>query len=513
MSDHDESAASRFPTFRAAPRWLLGLPWRTARGVARLWRKTWRYTATLLALLILAHIVLNVVASRRLGRELARLRAEGAPLTLAEAAPPKIRDSENAAVLYQKAFKGLEDKDEKWVIRQFLTGKPMRGRTGVIPPPTAAEIKSIIARHEADFRLLEEGSRRLACRFPVEWEKGFEALYPEMSQTRDAIRFLVAKALVDARDGRAGAALNDLATAIRMSNHLSAEPTLVAQLVRVACIAIVSARLPEVLEKAPPTAQESRAFYDLLGQVDMIGPWVHGMEGERACGLWAFDYVRRSPKNVVVMFSMSGVAQDSARARRRRFALRALDSLARVVWMPFLKLDETYFIRAWDETMALHKKPYRESRAGFVRFEKTMNDDRWPRYAIMTRTFFPVFSGAPVARDKAIALIGMMQAALALRAYQVEHGEYPASLAQLKARGGWAIPDDPFSGKPFIYRPDVAQPPSAGNGRAPKGYLIYSVGPDGKDDGGLDRGAAAKRNRGQRGWEELTYDLPLRMER
>jgi hypothetical protein len=511
MSDRDESAASRFPTFRAAPRWLLGLPWRMARGVARLWRKTWRYTAVVLALLILSHIVLNVVASRRLGRELARLRAEGAPLTPAEAAPPKIPDSENAALLYQKAFKGLEDedKDEKLAIRQFLSPSHLRkGQT----PPTLAQVKVIVARHEAEFRLLQEGSRRPACRFPVEWEKGFEALFPHPGQARDAIRFLVAKALVDARDGRAGAALNDLATAIRMSNHLSAEPTLVAQLVRVACIAIVSARLPEVLEKAPPTAQESRAFYDLLGQVDMIGPWVHGMEGERACGLWAFDYVRRSPKNVVVMFSMSGVAQDSARARRRRFALRALDSLARVVWMPFLKLDETYFIRAWGETMALYKKPSRESRADLVRFDETIRD-RWPRYAIMTRTVFPVFSRASEARDKGIATIGLMQAALALRAYQVEHGEYPGSLAQLKARGGWAIPDDPFSGKPFIYRPDVAQPPSAGNGRAPKGYLIYSVGPDGKDDGGLDYGTAAKRNRGQRGWEEVTYDLPLRMER
>ena len=62
--------------------------------------------------------------------------------------------------------------------------------------------------------------------------------------------------------------------------------------------------------------------------------------------------------------------------------------------------------------------------------------------------------------------------AFALAAYRSEHGRYPAKLDELAPKYIEAIPDDLYSGKPLIYRLEG------------KGYLLYSVGPDGKDDGG-----------------------------
>jgi len=63
--------------------------------------------------------------------------------------------------------------------------------------------------------------------------------------------------------------------------------------------------------------------------------------------------------------------------------------------------------------------------------------------------------------------------ALALRAYRVEHGAYPAKLSALVPTYLSAIPADPFalSGQ-LRYKPSSP------------GYILYSVGPDGKDDGG-----------------------------
>jgi hypothetical protein len=49
---------------------------------------------------------------------------------------------------------------------------------------------------------------------------------------------------------------------------------------------------------------------------------------------------------------------------------------------------------------------------------------------------------------------------------------YPGSLADLRRVVGWPLPEDPFSGKPFVYR------------RKDSTYLLYSIGPDLKDDGG-----------------------------
>jgi hypothetical protein len=502
-----ERSPSVFPTFRAIPRGLLAVP----RWVGRFVRRTWRPIVVVLAVLVAVHLVLNVIAGRRLEAELSRLRAEGAPLTLAEAAPPEVPDSQNAAVLYRKAFRGLDNSDDMKVVASF-TKVPHESAAYRKPPPTFAELQAVVARHQADFTLLRQGSLRPACRFPVDWNAGAALTLPHMEGIRNAARFLAAKALVDARQGRAGDALDDLAVAVRMANHIAPEPTLIAQLVRVACLGIVYGVLPEVLAAAPPTPAESRPLYDLLGRTDLAGPWVHAMEGERCFSLWVFDNLRRQPRgaelaDLVGMPDWRMALGERVRTWVARFAVIHLWRAARAVWGPFLRLDEVYCLRQWRENLQITALPYRQARNRIEKFE-LRRETRSPWYALVSRVVVAVFARATQARDEGIARIGLMQAALALREYQIEHRGYPASLAQLRAGGGWAIPDDPFSGNPFIYR------------RQGAGYLIYSIGPDLKDSGGLDQVSVAEIARrlppsrqGRLPWWQIAYDIPLRMER
>ncbi len=62
----------------------------------------------------------------------------------------------------------------------------------------------------------------------------------------------------------------------------------------------------------------------------------------------------------------------------------------------------------------------------------------------------------------------LMLTALLLAARKGETGRYPVSLAELRTSQTF----DPFSGQPFVYSPTAS------------GYKLYSVGPNGKDDGG-----------------------------
>jgi hypothetical protein len=76
------------------------------------------------------------------------------------------------------------------------------------------------------------------------------------------------------------------------------------------------------------------------------------------------------------------------------------------------------------------------------------------------------------ATDLAAVRLHIARTALALEIYRPDHKGYPASLADL---GDIVSPDagmDPFSGRALIYKPGGA------------GYILYSVGPDRKDDGG-----------------------------
>ena len=65
-----------------------------------------------------------------------------------------------------------------------------------------------------------------------------------------------------------------------------------------------------------------------------------------------------------------------------------------------------------------------------------------------------------------------LQVAFALAAFRRDHARYPAMLNDLSPNYLKDVPADLFTGKPLIYRPE------------PNGYLLYSVGLNGKDDGG-----------------------------
>ena len=76
--------------------------------------------------------------------------------------------------------------------------------------------------------------------------------------------------------------------------------------------------------------------------------------------------------------------------------------------------------------------------------------------------------------DRAKARIA--QTVLAIERYRLAHaGQLPDSVDALVPAYLPAIPSDPFDGKPLRFK------------RRQSGYIVYSVGPDTVDDGGLEK--------------------------
>ena len=74
----------------------------------------------------------------------------------------------------------------------------------------------------------------------------------------------------------------------------------------------------------------------------------------------------------------------------------------------------------------------------------------------------------------------LLLTAFALQAYQAEHGDYPATLAALVPAYLPANSTDPFATTgTFRYK----KLPALAMGKGAS-FLLYSIGPDGKDDGG-----------------------------
>jgi hypothetical protein len=91
---------------------------------------------------------------------------------------------------------------------------------------------------------------------------------------------------------------------------------------------------------------------------------------------------------------------------------------------------------------------------------------------ILVLLVFPAPLKATAAADRNAQVRQNLQVAFALAAYHRDHGRYPASLGDLTPAYLAKVPPDTFSGKPLVYRPGA------------KGYLLYSVGANGKDEQG-----------------------------
>jgi hypothetical protein len=79
--------------------------------------------------------------------------------------------------------------------------------------------------------------------------------------------------------------------------------------------------------------------------------------------------------------------------------------------------------------------------------------------------------------ERARTDLTLLEVALAVRLHCLEHGGYPSRLAEISKQWLPSIPVDLWD-QPIVYRLKNGQP------------VIYSLGPDGKDDGGLPFDAA-----------------------
>jgi len=122
------------------------------------------------------------------------------------------------------------------------------------------------------------------------------------------------------------------------------------------------------------------------------------------------------------------------------------------------------FERCVDEHIALARMPYSAARE---QPEPTGN------YVSRSLLTFGAQSTTQVTVSSGITQKAFLATELALRAYWLDHGAYPGDLSDLAPDYLSAVPDDPFAGEaPLRYRIDGDR------------YILYSVGPDGMDDGG-----------------------------
>jgi len=407
------------------------------------------------ALAGLAYLGLRLTYGGRSRSALARLKASGAPTTWEQVVPPPVPDDQNAALLYEKAFALVPGRPSD-LLYEYLGSDPAeRGKV-------QSQVASILAFDAAALHYVALAAKRPKCRFDRDWSDPLNMTFEQVSRLKSLMAIVMAQAVLQADRGDVAGALETWSVNIVMVKHLESEPLLISQLTAVAITAIAAESLPQILEDHQPSPDACRRAAQALSRLDLTRAFVRSLEAER---VWSHRWMREARLNPL---SLQGGAPPAPGLKAS--AQAALTAAAYQLVAP---LDDAAMLRAWEKQIALARKPYRQTVKQFEALERDI-----PPYALLTRTFVgSTFGRAVGARDRGIAYVGMMRVELGLAAYRTEFGGYPKSLGELRTALHWDVPRDPFSGRDFVYH------------RKGGGFVLYSIGPDLRDDGGVRLGA------------------------
>ena len=412
--------------------------------------KTGTKIAVGLALCFVVGVIILIATHRpRLGdpvrsdveREIARIRASGAPVSLADLAGEPIPDDQNAAVIYEQVFERLgysESEDEEVINR-------------IVHPDSADassrpwdEARGIVSKYDDVIALVDQAVARPDCKFEVDWKDGISVLHPEFAELRRLSRFLAVAAMLQAKDGRASDALHILRLGFLLSDASKDSPTLIGQLVRIATLIIAVTAFQQMTPELALSERQAKQLFDTLQGIDLTHGLVLAMQGLRATGIAVFDQLHAGPAPPANAddVDLRDYLNTSA---ENRYA------------------DELFFLSEMAKHVDAARLPYRTIKSRNT--EDALNPDV-PDYALFSRIGVLRSATSYISRDFAQARIALPQLFLALEAYHDRFGSYPPSLDDLKTRLGWKLPEDPFSGKDLIYKPEK------------DGFTIYSIGPD-----------------------------------
>jgi hypothetical protein len=420
-----------------------------------------KWVGIVVAVLGFAYGALDFAWRRALKREYDALRAEGRPMELREIVPPAIPDADNAALVYNAAIQMLKAEPpvkldgntppSGRVIENLfdqlgdVAAKALENPTNTI---TAEHIARLLEhpRVVEFLATIERGSARPGYRQELDYSKGAGLLLPHVTENRNVSRILSVLVRRQAVAGDVDAAWRMAMAGIRFADSLRDEPLLISQLVRIAQFAMAAEALWAAAEIVPPSADQVAKLETLLASFENRAPLVRSFDGERLLlGEWAFS------------LPSSAITQMAGNDRKVLWAFYS-------GFRPLLRRDHVAYLRVLRSATRNAAEP---CAARDPELDELMLKDV-PRYCILTQMTVPAFSAAKAKFTAMIARARVTRAGLAAIRFKQEQGAFASDLQALKL----ANADDPFTGKPLIYRP------------TDRGFTIYSVGMNMVDDGG-----------------------------
>ncbi|MEN6641267.1 MAG: hypothetical protein ABFE08_02340 [Armatimonadia bacterium] len=294
----------------------------------------------------------------------------------------------------------------------------------------------------AEVLTLVRQALRQECRIPL--PTAFDEMLPYLADFRGLVRLLAMEAEVKRIEGDYGAAAESALDALRVGQAASTQRILISGLVGIASEAIAFASLDETIPGL--SAAECKTVLAQLLEIERTRvPVAEWLTGEEVLTRGYFKQIVIDPKK-----------HEQFLAEAKDLGPEADKVLAELGPKGWEYIGETYEALQQYAALPGAKRPA----------EPAVPDSTFMKMIVpaMTRVVFKA--------DQSLTAFRLHEAELAVRAYLLETGRLPESLTALVPGYLPAVPADPFGEGPLRAK------------AATNSLLIYSVGPDGVDDGG-----------------------------
>jgi len=448
---------------------------------------------TLLIVAVTCHIIWRTNNARAVARLEKATREHGEPLSFAELAAtyPPVPDGSNAYVALRDIW--VLDDPDRWNgfdngerdLKSVPQEKPPKGlpifgrtRTGLKPSdPLAAETVEItedyLSPKRAQMSAVREAVKRPKFRAPVQFQDGMSALLPYLDALKSEARLFQLESACAVEAGRINDSLDCIEAIGNLSRCLKDEPFIVCQRVRLALSSIAMESAEHLTSRCQPDETQLSRLTSIIAALDSRDGLKRSMIGERAMLFGFLD----SPARAYYLANKSRNDEDEEEDKES-------PEQAANKWALGMKVFEAFGMitaekRSMGETFAKaiehSESPEFVTPDTFSLIFETAQSNAWkfpPR--IFSAMLLGSYSRTGEKFNRTEVMRRCSLAAIAVERYRLRnHGALPESLGALPTEFLTASIKDTFGGQTLHFK------------KLPDGFVVYSVGPDFKDNDAL----------------------------
>jgi hypothetical protein len=421
--------------------------------------------------LIALFVIWRIRLSNRIARTLAAVHSAGYPVSLAELEQqyyPIISSNENAAPFFQSAFASLHVTNAGKNKMPDLPDYQSTNTPKFYSEKSLARVTEFLAQNGDALNLLGQSPPATNCRYPIKLSLGVDALLPHLSPLKESAQLLSLAAVIHVRNGDTAAGMDDLTAILRLARSLDREPVVISQLVRISAEMMAVRSLEHILNSQPLSdprlVRLSAAFRD----PENSSALERAVAGDLCTGSHIFKTFG-AEMNKAVSNNNPGNANGSSPP-----AVASSTAYGFLKLTGFFDRDYCFYLETMAENLRIARLPALEKLDAATKLGNRVEQETSHHNYLISSLILPAFNRAYVRQIGLDASINIVQTVLAIERYRLAHqNQLPDKLSDLVPSCLDTVPVDPFDGQPLRYK------------KLTKGYMVYSIGEDRKDDGGV----------------------------